>query len=1787
MSDGERASEPMIKPLKSMNELSTEDILNVREAMDKTSLTLFDPTFTPYGEGRLRIDQFNAFLIESFNYFSTEGLVGVFENKELVIQDAGQDQVIIRFRNPRLTPPTKDGPGGRSTPLWPHEARERKIDYSGSLFVSVEIEWVGSTRSGKELLGEIHFGKIPVMVGSQWCNLSNSHLISSEKDLIAVKEHANEFMGYFVIAGNNRNLISQNYLKRDFEMVISSKLGTTTELKSACMMRSSAPDGTMTAHRVFIMSSSSNNLSHSSQRIYVKIGDWMDKNIYDKNVNIGGVNIVSIFRLAVILLYRYNPFMESDRYTIGTTFQNKDPETEKIVEQRIPGGVFNGQTYQSTYELAYQLFLSNMRDYCDDKLYSLAAGYITDTINEASIEKDETDFWTRTVTVDKGGKDLGTILEKAHSLLDTFGKTFLAHIGDMPFSAHKRKLLDFRYAIFEQIKKMHSAKGLSNDSREIYATLSYLDGYSNLILEGKLEEAKVYRAQLKAQRGIEPTQEYMDAQRSYTEFKNVISAKMKMISYMAVKILRVELELTTLDDRDNLGNQMYEDAGILMTSRFASMLKQVEGTKSFQMTRDANSIKAELIKLGQTIITAEFSSNFSTGEWNKRGVDKKRTGVTDLMPASVTVAQISYLRRMSAQSKGHSKNTAARDLTGLQIGYICPAETPEGQQCGNVEHLAFAATITNNSYDRRTMAYSLIQMKSRNKESPANVFRAMSKAIGEETVSGSEKPIEPGEVISKNAVRREIEDIFRRKLGGTDRDPFISENRRKGRETPLFLNGVPYGWVDGITFRNILISKRRQGEIHPHTGIHYSQRISETGIITQLKIETTGGRIVQPLLICEDPQETINKLWEVYLAAKSGQSMTISELFATGMVEYVDPAELEFLDLAPSVSEYLRSVRDGKPKRYDHIMLNPAFMLGVAANIMPFANMNAFVRNSYFTQMVKQPIDAPNPTYLERPHTAVGKLHSPQIPLIKTAIYDHLFRQDYWGQNLKILIAPTKTNEEDGIVVSEHFVKSGSLSSIKYSAFPFHVLSDQELEFERKKTTINAEGVPITVEDPVLVDDPDRYGRGIIRVDREVVRPNPDGSGPPIITREPVIVKPKEILASKTRPAGNDQKEVENLFHDSLRDGVVDRIMWSKNTDGSKMVYVIIKVPNTMWLGDKIASRFSQKGVIAAVFKDSDMPYDAETGEIADIIINPQAFPSRMTPGMLAEMLVANAHIYPDKRKIVPILFEEGLDIQVPMERLFIVNSSEFEKFKAIDFHVLDDASVRAFFNQLANDPLVPEGNTLLISSEDVTSQLMMDFLLNRDLVQTDPFWRGGLWAFKFYSQSPSQKETKEISSRKFMPIVLTENTKDYVSPNDSMFDRLKTISPEFTNNMCFGVQIPVRINQVIPGLFMDTAVDDNGQRMHPMRGVRLSEFPTVPVPSQDNIYTHLGNNAQDVYIKGNASTPVADQCIAAYMDRFFIRHNFRRMFFDFVIPDDMLGLNLIDEDEQSTTMYFQEGTTYGDLLANEEDVKIKAWVSKINPQTKEFVIDATGAPIQEEKIIEVKLFDAWERQYPDHLIVPKENLIDLPDDPRDIYIKRKETIKRLREATIFKEGADITDAMREMELMGYSPDMKARYIDPKTGREIEGALASGWSFYMPLKHKVKDKMYARGQGGKDNRTYQANAGRTKGGGVKFNYPDVTAVAKSGATSFIADRLMEAGGKTTTFVCKSCGKICEKMGPKSSKAGEIICRNCPSMDEAVRISIPYVTLLERTLLMGAGIDFNFVVGTDDFESDEP
>lgn len=218
------------------------------------------------------------------------------------------------------------------------------------------------------------------------------------------------------------------------------------------------------------------------------------------------------------------------------------------------------------------------------------------------------------------------------------------------------------------------------------------------------------------------------------------------------------------------------------------------------------------------------------------------------------------------------------------------------------------------------------------------------------------------------------------------------------------------------------------------------------------------------------------------------------------------------------------------------------------------------------------------------------------------------------GRNLLVGFVPWNGyNYEDAVLISRRVVKEDMYTSIHIKEFPIEV---RETKLGSEKITRD---IPNTAEKNL--DNLD--AEGIIRIGAKV------RSGDILVGK----VTPKS--ETETTPEfkllnsifGEKAKEVRDS---SLRvphgvEGVVIDVQRMKRTEGDdlnpgveEVVKVLIANKRKLREGDKMAGRHGNKGVVARILPEEDMPF-LEDGTPLDVCLNPLGVPSRMNIGQIME----------------------------------------------------------------------------------------------------------------------------------------------------------------------------------------------------------------------------------------------------------------------------------------------------------------------------------------------------------------------------------------------------------------------------------------------------------------------------------------------------------------------------------------------------------------------------------------
>ncbi len=218
------------------------------------------------------------------------------------------------------------------------------------------------------------------------------------------------------------------------------------------------------------------------------------------------------------------------------------------------------------------------------------------------------------------------------------------------------------------------------------------------------------------------------------------------------------------------------------------------------------------------------------------------------------------------------------------------------------------------------------------------------------------------------------------------------------------------------------------------------------------------------------------------------------------------------------------------------------------------------------------------------------------------------------GKNLLVAFMPWEGhNYEDAIVISERLVKDDVLTSI-------HI---EEHEVDARDTKLGPE--EITRDIPNVSEEilKDLDERGIVRIGAEV---NPgDYLVGKVTPKGETELTPEERLLRAI--FGEKAREVRDtslkMRHGESGKVIGVRVFSRDNGDElapgvNELVRVYVAQKRKISDGDKLAGRHGNKGVIAKILKDEDMPFLAD-GTPVDIVLNPLGVPSRMNLGQVLE----------------------------------------------------------------------------------------------------------------------------------------------------------------------------------------------------------------------------------------------------------------------------------------------------------------------------------------------------------------------------------------------------------------------------------------------------------------------------------------------------------------------------------------------------------------------------------------
>jgi DNA-directed RNA polymerase II subunit RPB2 len=416
--------------------------------------------------------------------------------------------------------------------------------------------------------------------------------------------------------------------------------------------------------------------------------------------------------------------------------------------------------------------------------------------------------------------------------------------------------------------------------------------------------------------------------------------------------------------------------------------------------------------------------------------------------------------------------------------------------------------------------------------------------------------------------------------------------------TQIMINGILVGvCMKGTeTFHKNLIKLRRKQEIP--IGVSLSWKRLEN----LYKIECGAGRIIRPVYR-EGTTET------QILKCKTWGDI-IEHL------DYLDAAETDVTRL---------SIEPYDPELQSEIHMT--FNMSALVNLNPFLDHNPATRNTFAVAHQKQACSWFHTNYQKRFDVMATLLVEPQKPVCHNWLYREILGGGSLPHGNNAIVAVTVyggLNQEDSVILNEGSLKRGMFKTIYFHSYEFEEEVVQE-ELGLHTSIENLAKNP-KYSDSVPRKDGKNYdlldNHGIIKIgsyiDENTILV---GKISPMVSERGEILGYRDVSDSAKRGHHGRVDSVyvyqkRNVVKKKVGNAITEEVFFIKS------VKIRLSEERSPSIGDKMASRHSQKGTCGSIVSEVDMPFMA-SGIRPDIIYNPHGIPTRMTTGQSIESMSA------------------------------------------------------------------------------------------------------------------------------------------------------------------------------------------------------------------------------------------------------------------------------------------------------------------------------------------------------------------------------------------------------------------------------------------------------------------------------------------------------------------------------------------------------------------------------------
>ena len=674
------------------------------------------------------------------------------------------------------------------------------------------------------------------------------------------------------------------------------------------------------------------------------------------------------------------------------------------------------------------------------------------------------------------------------------------------------------------------------------------------------------------------------------------------LGYMVFKLLCTSVGLEAPTDRDNLKYKRLEPFGVLFNDLFMEyyVMQQKHIFQEFDRRIYFNNSTYEHDL--PSLVFANYREIFSErivdqgikkafkGGWGAQAHTRRVGIVQDLNRLSFNSA-LCHLRKINLPLESSSKVVGPRILHNSHWGYFDFIDTPDGANIGLHKTFAITAYMTR-GYSREAIIawmHENVDLHPVTDFVPI-VLSTMTKVFVNGHWAGVVEM--PFECVDKMRLYRRNGLIpLHTSIAFNIRNNAVEVYTDAGRFTrPVFYkDAISEKWA-------FLLSKKTAGKLKSG---EYSWEEMVSGFND--KKADSSYKITDV---------AIRNLGELYPGVGEEKNPFKFERFLTdkSVVEYIDPNETEHSLIAQNWKDWENNA--DKHSRYTHMEIHHSFLFGIMCNQSIFAETNPAVRTSFSCSQGRQACSVYHSNFHVRMDKTAIVLNYGQTPLLKTRLLQHIDREEHpCGENVIVAImCYTGYNVEDAILVNEGAIKRGLFNTTYYTVYSEHEERTKEQSGTTGGLILDKRFTNIESEPNVVGLKP---GHDYSKLDRNgLIRENTQVDDKTIIigyTSNSATKPDVRVDGSKTTKKGQL--------------GVVDKAFITEGEEGERIAKVRIREVRIPNIGDKMASRAGQKGVVGLVIPEKDMPFTKD-GLKPDLIINPHALPTRQTIGHLVECLI-------------------------------------------------------------------------------------------------------------------------------------------------------------------------------------------------------------------------------------------------------------------------------------------------------------------------------------------------------------------------------------------------------------------------------------------------------------------------------------------------------------------------------------------------------------------------------------